>query len=79
MEAVKIGVHAEARHTPRTLLTLGEVAARIGVSRPRLWVIRKEDGDFPAPVFLGKTKRFHLAEIERWEASLPRERDERAA
>ncbi len=78
MEVVKIDAHAEARHTPRTLLTLGEVAARIGVSRPRLWVIRK-DPAFPRPVFLGKSPRFRVSEIEVWEASLPREPRDAAA
>ena len=59
--------------TPRTLLTLGEISARIGVSRGRLWTIRRDDPSFPPPVFLGPSRRWRLSEIEEWEASLPRE------
>ena len=63
----------------RSLLTLTDIARRIGVSRPRLWSLRKEDATFPQPVLMGKARavRFRVAEIEAWEASLPR--DETAA
>ena len=80
MGVVKLGMSDEAQHTPtRTLLTLSEVAARIGASRSRLWAIRKEDPSFPSPVFLGAAQRFHVAEIEAWEASLPRKPRDAAA
>ena len=64
----------ERQPPARTLLTLHDIAQRIGVSRPRLWSIRRDDPRFPAPVYLGKSQRFRLDEIEEWERGLPRER-----
>lgn len=49
-------------------LSVGQVAARFGVSTDSIWRWRR-DGEFPAPVKLGgRTTRWRLADIENWES-----------
>ena len=56
-------------HTPTRLLRPSAVAARIGLSIPTIWRLRRR-GDFPAPIQLSVGAiAFREQDVERWIAA----------
>ena len=54
------------------LLSQNEVAARMQVSKPTLWRLRKR-ADFPQPIYLRYWPKWDSNEIEAWLASRRRQ------
>ena len=55
-----------------TLLSQGEVAARMQVSKPTIWRLRKQ-ADFPQPIVISHWPKWDSNEIEAWLASRRRQ------
>ncbi len=51
--------------TERMLLDVRELSQRLGVSQRAIWSW-VERGEFPAPIELGRLRRWRLQDIERW-------------
>lgn len=58
-------------NTNTQLLTTLGICEKLAISRPTLWRRRKDDPNFPQPIYIGvRTVRFRLADVETYIESL---------
>lgn len=58
-------------NTNTQLLTTLGICEKLAISRPTLWRRRKNDPNFPQPIYIGvRTVRFRLADVEAYIESL---------
>lgn len=64
-------VQRKKKNRPQ-LMSLGQVAKALSMTRHRFWRLRRRNPDFPAPVKFDGTLRWRADELLAWIRKLPR-------